>query len=124
MGKKISPKDLVAWSLAITIPILLVMVMFFLFMDLTYHDFPNLRALSGIKSPLLQIALIVVIASIPATFIVFLLQSTRGELEFSVLGIKLKGPSGPILLWVITFLAVSAIIIIVLRMDENKILWK
>ena len=118
------PRKVIAWSFAVAIPVLMVGFLYFLFRDLIYHDFPNLRAISGIKSPILQIALIVTVAAIPATFIIFLLESTRGSLEFSVLGIKLKGPSGPILLWVVVFLAVSAIIIILLRMDENKILWK
>jgi hypothetical protein len=58
---------------------------------------------------------IIAVASLPASFAAFLLQSTRGPLELSVLGFKVKGTSGPVLLWVVVFLAVSAVIIILLK---------
>lgn len=82
--------------------------------DMFHADFPRLRAL-GIQGRLLQIIIIIIVACIPATFAAFLLQSTKGPLELSALGFRLKGTSGPILLWVVVFLAVSAVIAILLK---------
>jgi hypothetical protein len=65
--------------------------------------------------PMLQATLAVFLAVIPATFITRYFRSSHGELEFSALGIKFKGPAGPILLWVVSFLAVAAFILLLLR---------
>jgi len=108
------PRKLVAWTFALSTPIIVVMGVVAVLIDMHHHDFPNLRAL-GIHGRLLQIIVIVIVASLPASFAAFLLQSTKGPMEISVLGFKLKGTSGPILLWVVVFLAVSAVIIILLQ---------
>jgi len=114
------PRDLLAWSAAVTCAALLAVFAYFLFMDLQYANFPRLEALLGIQSPIVQALIIVAVASLPATLLVLLVQSTRGALEYSVLGIQVKGPAGPILLWVIVFLSVSAVILIFLRVVEVK----
>jgi hypothetical protein len=41
-----------------------------------------------------------------AYFIVGTLESVRGEIEFEAMGIKFKGASGPIIMWVFVFLAI------------------
>ena len=121
---RFTPRELVSWSFAIAVPVLLVGGLYFLFMDLRYHAFPNLTALLGIKSPILQLACIVFLAAIPATFVALLLPSSKGALKLSLLGIRLSGPAGPVLLWVVTFLAASFVMIALLRLDQNNVLWR
>lgn len=52
-------------------------------------------------------------AALAALCVVFL-ESTTGRIEFEGLGFKFKGASGPIVLWVVCFLAIAAAI---------KLLW-
>lgn len=42
-----------------------------------------------------------------ALFIVVFLEYTRGPIEFEGLGFKFKGGSGPIVLWVLCYLAIT-----------------
>ena len=51
-----------------------------------------------------------IIAGGIASFVTFLLKSRRGKLEFSALGIKFSGPSGPTLLWAVIFVVVCVAI--------------
>jgi hypothetical protein len=53
-------------------------------------------------------------AGLAALCIVVALENTSGPIEFEGLGFKFKGASGPIVLWVVCFLAITAAI---------KILW-
>ncbi len=41
-----------------------------------------------------------------AYFVVGTLENIRGAVEFEIIGIKFKGASGPILMWIITFLSI------------------
>jgi hypothetical protein len=41
-----------------------------------------------------------------AYFVVGTLENVRGQIEFEVLGLKFKGASGPIIMWVVVFLAI------------------
>jgi hypothetical protein len=50
------------------------------------------------------------IAALAALCLVFLLESTAGRIEFEAVGFKFRGASGPIILWVIAFLAIAAAI--------------
>lgn len=43
-------------------------------------------------------------SAIIAYVLVSVLEHTRGRIEFEVLPLKFKGPSGPIVFWVIVFL--------------------
>jgi len=45
-------------------------------------------------------------AGLLAHFLVGTLENTRGQIEFEVLGMKFKGASGPIVMWVLVFLAI------------------
>jgi hypothetical protein len=110
------PRNVVAWSCAVFFAFALGMFGYFLFMDLRYSSFPRLEALLGIRNPIIQAILVAVAAAIPSTFLVFLVQSTRGPLEFTVLEVTFRGPSGPILLWIGCFLAVSFVILAALRL--------
>lgn len=54
-------------------------------------------------------------AAAAALFIVLLLRITSGPIEFQGLGFRFKGAGGPIILWVICFLAIVGAI---------KLLWR
>ena len=47
------------------------------------------------------------LAAVGAFLIVNALQITAGNIEVEALGFKLRGASGPILLWVVVFMAIS-----------------
>lgn len=53
-------------------------------------------------------------AALVALCLVLFLEHTSGNIEFEGLGFKFKGASGPILLWMICFLAITVAI---------KLLW-
>lgn len=53
-------------------------------------------------------------AALVALFVVLLLQYSAGHIEFEVPGLKFRGASGPVVLWVLCFLAVTAAV---------KVLW-
>lgn len=44
-------------------------------------------------------------AGLLAYFVVGTLENTRGNIEFDLVGLKFKGASGPIVMWVMVFLA-------------------
>lgn len=46
-------------------------------------------------------------AALVAHFLVGTLENTRGEIQFEAGGVKFKGASGPIIMWVIVFLALT-----------------
>jgi uncharacterized membrane protein (DUF485 family) len=45
-------------------------------------------------------------AALVSHFLVGTLEIARGRIEFEALGIKFKGASGPIIMWVVVFLAI------------------
>lgn len=53
-------------------------------------------------------------AALAALCLVVFLEQTSGAIEFEGFGFKFKGASGPIVLWVFSFLAIAAAI---------KVLW-
>ena len=53
-------------------------------------------------------------AAVAALCIVLLLEATSGIIEFEVVGLKFKGASGPIVLWVLCFATIAGAI---------KLLW-
>lgn len=115
------PGDLLAWVLAITTSVVIVFFATFLMWDWFSRDFSRWNAAVLFDQrvqtipPIGQAALAVFVAAIPATFITRYFRSSRGDLEFSALGIRFKGPAGPILLWVASFLAVSAVILLLVK---------
>ncbi len=46
-------------------------------------------------------------AGLLAHFLVGTLENTRGRIEFEVLGMKFRGASGPIVMWVVVFLTIT-----------------
>lgn len=49
-----------------------------------------------------------------AMFVVLMLRTTQGPVEFEVVGFKFRGASGPIIMWVLCFLVIIA---------ATKLLW-
>ena|ERR1700690_2979083 len=45
--------------------------------------------------------------ALTSLFIVMIFKSTAGAIEFDCFGLKFKGASGPIIFWVICFLAIT-----------------
>jgi hypothetical protein len=110
-----APKKVVEWGLAASSVVVLVLFIAALFTDLFFHKrFPRLEAILNIQSPMLAPLLTVAIAAACATFVVFLLNATKGTLRLKALGIEFTGPSGPILLWVTCFVAVSVVVAAIL----------
>ena len=48
------------------------------------------------------------LCALAALCLVLLLRSTSGPIEFEAVGLKFKGASGPIIMWVVTYLAMVA----------------
>ncbi len=46
-------------------------------------------------------------AAVTALFIVLVLQATSGLIEFEAIGFRFRGGSGPVVLWVMCFLAIT-----------------
>lgn len=49
--------------------------------------------------------IIMTFSALAALFIVLLLQYSTGTIEFEAIGFKFRGASGPVVLWVLCFLA-------------------
>jgi hypothetical protein len=105
LGAQMKPKELVAWTFAIGFSLFAALAGIALAHDTLIMDFPRFRALLSIDGQLTRAAAIVAIAALPATFLVFLLGASRGNIEYSVLGIKVKGVAAPPVLWTLVFLA-------------------
>ena len=54
-------------------------------------------------------------AFLAAFIVVALFRQTDGEIEFTAIGIHLKGAAGPIVLWIVCFLSIS---------DSISLLWQ
>jgi len=50
------------------------------------------------------------LAAVAALGIVLVLETTSGRIEFEMIGLKFKGASGPIVLWVLCFAAIAGAI--------------
>ncbi|MEY6433036.1 hypothetical protein ABC977_11535 [Thioalkalicoccus limnaeus] len=50
------------------------------------------------------------LAAVAALFVVSIFEITTGKIEFEGLGFKFTGASGPVIMWVVCFLAISGAI--------------
>ena len=75
--------------------------------DVWIGDFPRLRALLSIDGQLGKMVAVVGIAAVPATFLVFMFGASRRKIEFSILGIKVKGVAAAPVLWSLVFLVIT-----------------
>ena len=74
--------------------------------EVYFRDFPILRSLLQTNHAVILSFFFVVLASAIATIVVLAFGATTGRIEFQALGVKLRGPSGPIALWCVTFLVI------------------
>jgi hypothetical protein len=49
-------------------------------------------------------------AAVAALFVVLVLRTVAGDIEFKVPGLEFRGASGPIIMWVMCFLAITTAI--------------
>ena len=106
-----TPRKFLSWVFASAITALVCLGLVLVVFDVFAGVFPRLSALTSITSPLGQALLISGASALVATVLVTILQASRGQLEFNALGIELRGPSGPLLLWAVIFVVVAAVIL-------------
>lgn len=109
------PKFFVAWTLAVGFALFLGLAGMALVHDVWISDFPRLRALLSVDGQLMEMAIVVGIAATPATLLVFMFGGPRSNIEFSVMGIKVKGVAAAPVLWTLVFLATAAVLTVGLR---------
>lgn len=105
-------KAFLQWAVSIVIAILLVAFTFAVLLGIFHTESPRLNGVFGISRSKLEAAFLVGVAAALATVVVVLFGTTRGSLEFKALGVSFTGPSGPVLLWAVVFLAVTTALII------------
>ena len=101
------PRDLLSWTVAVGGSAFVLFAVYHVFREVSTNSFPNLAAVFHADPSATTAAVLMLIPAAIATVVVLLFRSTSGKLEFSALGLKFKGPAGPITLWGLTFLAVS-----------------
>ena len=62
-----------------------------------------------------QVTFCLPIAAVVSLLLILVLRETTGKLEFEALGFKFRGASGPVVLWVLCYLAITLSI---------KLLWQ
>ena len=84
------------------------LIVFLLFLVLlastAYYCFVNLVYGWIAKPPARQLSHVAIASSI-SLLVVLLLKFTAGNIEFEILALKFKGASGPVVLWILCFLA-------------------
>ena len=113
-----TPRKFLAWIFASAMALLVFLALVLLLLDLYQGRFPRLAALTSVSSPLGQALIVAATAAAVATVLIIVLAATRGSLEFSALGVSFKGPSGPLLLWTVVFLAVAAVLLAALSTNK------
>lgn len=109
------PKTLVMWTLAVGFALVSALAGIALVHDVWIADFPRLRALMSVDGQLMRSAAVVGIAALPATFLVFFFQASRSNIEYSILGIKVRGAASAPVLWTLVFLVTAAVLTIGFR---------
>jgi len=110
------PRDVLTWTIALAGSVVILLGVFLVFEDLAYGRFPRLSSAVGFAPHAVEAVFLMLIPATIATVIALLLQSTRGTLQFKAFGIDFKGPSGPITLWSVVFLAVSVALYAFIRL--------
>lgn len=106
-----SVRQFIKWTFAISAAFWALLMSAHVAQEVYFRDFPILRRLLQTDHAVIVSFVIVAAASVIATLIVIVFGATAGKLEFEALGLKLKGPSGPVALWCAAFLAIMAGII-------------
>jgi hypothetical protein len=66
--------------------------------------FPTISTLLGLHDAVITAEILGGTAAVIATIVVVLFRTAHGPIEFSALGVKFAGPSGPTLIWTVVFL--------------------
>jgi hypothetical protein len=103
-----TPRKLLSWAFSISAIFWIVLMIFHVGQEVYTRQFPILERLLDTNHAVIASFFIVAVSASIATFIIFLFGGTRGAIEFNALGVKIKGPSGPIVLWCIAFLVIMA----------------
>ena len=113
---QLKPKQLVTWIFAVAFGLVVALAGLALAHDVWIADFPRLRALLRVDTRLVPIVIILLVAALPPTFVVFLQNSSRDGIEFSFLGMKFKGPAAGPILWMMLFLVTAFVLTVAGRL--------
>ena len=90
----IKPRDLFSWAISVGASLLSLFIVFHVMWEIAWLRFPIMNALgvdyTTFQPKALTAAILTLIAACIASFLVFLLRSNRGSLEFELLGLKFK----------------------------------
>lgn len=97
--RKNTPQKLLPWALIIVVAGAAILFPIFIFggINPVFIDLYKKNFIVIIGLPL---------AAIASLFIVVFLEQSQGPIEFEGLGFKFKGASGPVILWILCYLAI------------------
>ena len=104
-----TPRKFTQWIVAIFVAaVALLLVAHFSFEVLNQEYIAFGAGAEMVRNNQLNISGIIsaIVAAAISTFLVFLFGGTRGALDFKALGFQFTGPSGPITLWCMCFIAI------------------
>ncbi|MFL6263456.1 MAG: hypothetical protein ACJ76Y_27505 [Thermoanaerobaculia bacterium] len=114
-----SPRKLAEWVAAVSGTFFAVVVLLGISREIITQKTPLLDHLFGTKSPTVAVSAVLLLAAAISFTLVLLLRATSGPLEFQALGLEFRGPSGPLLLWAVCFMAVCAGAVALLKVSSN-----
>ena len=103
-----TPKTLIGWAISIGVISLSIILVLAIRWDFYHASFPRLESLLGIENPRIEAILLLSIAAIIATLVIYLFGGARAQLTFKALGVQLEGPAAPSVLWAVVF-TISAV---------------
>ncbi len=109
MNSESNEQEKIKFYFSITLCVILALMAFLCFCLYLYYGFTEGFWIEMLKK---HFATLVVLpfGAVFSLAIVVLLRITNGPFEFELLGLKLKGASGPVLFWVIAFMTfISAV---------------
>lgn len=102
-----TPRKLLQWGFVIAAIFWFVVISLHVAQEVFTQQFPLLERVLQTQNAIVLSTLIVAGAAVGATIVVFLFGATRGgRIELNVWGLKAAGPSGPVLLWTVAFVAI------------------
>jgi hypothetical protein len=115
----VTPKRFLQWVFCLGAAFWTVLMVFHITQEVYFRDFPILRLVLETRHPVMVSFIGVCIAAALAALLVFLLGATRGgKITFTAFGTKFSGPSGPVVLWCVTFLVLMAGMIALLKVPS------
>lgn len=115
-----TPRKLTEWVVALLVASVSILAIFAIARDVIGSRTPLLDQLLGTDNSARAAVFVVAVAAAIALAIVRLFRATKGNLEFEAIGIKFRGPSGPVLLWTVSFLAVCGAAVALLPLLNSR----